>query len=237
MTNAELIIELQNQGYGSGLTAAQWTQAAVDAVRMYSRQRPRYVLGTFDTAANVEEYSLPAGGHICLEVAPYDALDDLEDTFGATAALSEALAGGDVIVDFHQPSQVDIYRQKLEAWNRQWGSRWDQEAPGAAIRLMPRPDSIVTLAVLYTRPHDDASTVPDADDDLLGMAGRAVATQTLAIGAAVTVVGSGGRLTLGPYTRDLRGMGEAAKVLLAEAARLEDDFLDAARLTPAAQKE
>lgn len=236
MTNAELIAELQNQGYGTGLTGLQWIQAAVDAVRMYSRQRPLYVLGTITTAVDVEEYPLPAGGHVCIEVAPYDVLDDLQEELGATASLAEELASGDVIVDFHQPSQVDIYRQKLEAWRRQWGSGWEQEAPGASIRLIPRPDSIRTLAVLYTTPHTNAESVPDGDLDLLGMAGRAVATRTLAIGAAASVVSAGGRLTLGPYTRDLRGMGEAAKVLLKESARLEDDFFDSARLTPAAEK-
>lgn len=232
MTNAELITALQAQGYGTGLTAGQWTQAAEDAVRMYSRQRPRYVLGTLSVTAGVEEYDLPAGGYLCLEVAPYDALADLDEN----STLVQAMAQGDVIIDFHQPSQVDMYRQKLEHWSRQFGPRWEQDAPGAKVRLMPPPETAETLAVFYSASHATAETVPDGDIDLLLMAGQAVATRTLAVGSAVSVISSGGRLTLGPYTRDMGGIGAAAKVLMDESERLEKRFLDAAGLTAAAMR-
>lgn len=232
MTSAELIAALQAQGYGTSLTAGQWTQAAEDAVRMYSRQRPRYVLGTLTVAAGVEEYDLPAGGYLCLEVAPYDALSDIDET----STLSQAMAQGDVIIDFHQPSQVDMYRQKLEHWSRQFGPRWEQDAPGAKVRLMPPPETAGTLAIFYSVPHATAETVPTGDVDLLLLAGQAVATRVMAVGAAVSVVSSGGRLTLGPYTRDTGGIGTAAKVLMDESERLEQRFLDAAGLPAAAMR-
>lgn len=236
LSNAALIDELKLKGIGAGLTDAQWSQAAKDAVRMYSRQRPRYVLGTITTQVDIEEYDLPAGGHLLLEIAPMEALTDLEELSGQAVSLSQAMASGDVIVDFHQPSQVDTYRQKLEHWSRQFGMRAEQEESGGTIRIMPRPSSVQTLAVLYTSPHDDASTVPAGDLDLLVMAGQAAAVAVLALGGAATVVSSAGRLTIGPYTRDLGGTGTMAAKLFERATELEKRFIEAASRAAAAHK-
>ena len=236
MTNVELIAELKLLGFGAGLTDPQWTQAAKDAVRMYSRQRPRHILGTIATEADVEEYSLPAGGYLCIELAPIDVLEDLSELISDASTLAGALAGGDVIIDLNQPSQVDIYRQKLEHWARQFGTKWDQDMPGGKVRVMPRPESVTTLAVLYTAWHATADTVPTEDADLLILAGKAVATAVMATGGAASVVASGGRLTLGPYTKDMGGIGAITIALFKQAEAQERAFLDAARLPAAAYK-
>lgn len=236
MTNAELIVELQNQGFGAGLTAGQWTQVVTDAVRLYGYHRPRTVLGTITTAVDVEEYDLPTGGRVCLDVQSFSAIEDLWAEITGTAMGLIGVPTGDVIFDFDQPSQVDIYRQKISHYERQFGSRWEQEYPGGKVRLLPRPTEAQTLAVLYTRSHDDASTVPAGDVHLLLKAGRAVAFGVLATAGAVTVVTSGGRLTLGPYTRDLGGIGAITAHMFKQAQDAEKDFLDSAQVMGGAQR-
>ena len=230
MTDAELIVELKAKGIGAGLTDAQWAQVATDALRMYSRQRPREVLGTITTAVDVEEYALPAGGHVCLEVAPYEVLGDLDETLGAvTNLVVSASPTGDVKPDFHQPSQMEIYRGKLEHWSRQFGTIWEQSVPGGTVRITPRPTEIKTLAILYSAPHTVMTTVPAGDVDLLVMAGQAVALMSLALGTSVTVISSGGSLALGPYLKDTGGLGTIAVALLKQAETAEGRFLSAAQ--------
>jgi hypothetical protein len=68
------------------------------------------------------------------------------------------------------------------------------------------------------------------------MAGDACALATLSLGTAVSVIGSGGRLTLGAYTRDTGSLGTLAAALLTRADAAEQRFLDHAQDTAPALK-
>jgi hypothetical protein len=223
------ITQMQNRGFGSGLTAAQWSQVYTDALALYSRHRPRTILGTITSVAGQESYALPTSGYMCLAVAPWDGSDLTGDATQSVEDIIQEQIGDAFIYSFHQPSLADIYHGNLEAVSRQWGASWVQDDFGGAIRLIPVPQTADTLAVLYTAPHASATTVPAAENDLLLKAGMACAYGALAVSGAVSVISSGGRLTLGPYTRDMGGVGSIVGVLAKQATEAEKAFLDAAR--------
>jgi hypothetical protein len=221
------IAQMQARGIGAGLSATQWSQVASDALAMYSRYRPRILIGAITTVADQEQYDLPAGGHICLAVAPWNAWADFGDA-GLDAAVIEA-EGEPYLFAFDLPSLTDLYHMKYEAITRQWGSSFDQMTFGGKVRLIPPPDTVKSLAVLYTALHTTVSTVPDGDWDLLLAAGDACALAALALGTAVTVIGSGGRLTLGPYTQDMGGVASLTAKLFDQAKAAEQRFMDRAQ--------
>jgi len=224
MTNAVLRARMEREFSGTSLTAAQWNDICDDAVGMYARHRPEIVLGAIATIADTEEYALPAGGKTCLDLADYDDWADLTTLGFSLLDISEVQ--GDVIVDFHQPQQLDIYHSKIAARRRQTGTRWDQPAVGGTVHIYPRPTSAVALAVLYTRPHTAADTIPDGEEDLLLAAARIATQRMLAHSALVTgaSVTGGAEMRLGPYTYRPGGLVAAAKLMLDEATRAEEAF-------------
>lgn len=224
MNNAELRARIQRDFTGASLSSTQWDDIVLDAVRAYSRHRPLVVLGSITTQVDVEEYPLPAGGHSCLEVADFDELADL--TALGFSLLDISSVQGDVIIDFHQPQQLDIYRQKVSARRRQVGTQWEPVGAGESIRLMPRPQSVMTLSVLYTVPHALADTIPEPDEDLLLMAAGIGAKRKLANAALVAAAGttSGVEMRLGPYTYRPGGLVTAAKLMLDDADREQKAF-------------
>jgi len=230
MTSAELIVELKAQGFGTSLTETQWGQVVTDALAMFSRQRPQYVLDTFTTTADLATYDLPAGGYLCLAVSPQQTIDDLWAELTGTSTDSPLIGDGDAIVDFHRPSLTDAFRQKLEAWARQFGSDFEQPEPGGPVRLIPAPSEAQEMAWYYTALHTTVDTVPDGALDLLKMAGRACAMGALALGKTISVLDSGGRLTLGPYTKDTGSSASLVAKLFGEAQKLEEAFYRAAYL-------
>lgn len=209
MTDAEVIAELKESFGADALTAAQWTTVLARAVRAYSRHRPRYVLSTMATVADQEEYDAPAGARLVIDVEDYDALSDLDLSELGITQIDLSEAHGDVIVSFHEPSQVDIYRAKLDAWRRQFGAIAWQDAPGGKIHIAPRPTSAQTLAILYSADHADTTTVPDGDRDLLTWRCEIEAQQIMANLGLVAAASptKGVALQLGPYRRDTRGLG------------------------------
>ena len=222
------ITQMQNRGFGAGLSTAQWNQVYTDALALYSRHRPRTILGTIDTTAGVESYALPTNGYMCLGVAPWDSADLADDDYPVEQIIQEQI-GEAFVYSFSQPSLADIYHGNLEASSRQWGCSWVQDDYGGAIRLIPVPQTADTLAVLYTAPHASATTVSAAENDLLLKAGNACALGALVVTGAVSVIGAGGSLTLGPYKRDVGGMVSVVSTLATQAEKAEQAFLDSAR--------
>jgi len=238
MTSADIIAELKTEYGADALTAEQWTQAFANGLRLYSKHRPRYVLGSFTTTADVEQYDMPAGGYLCLGVQDIDELSDLDLTDLGITQMDLAEAQGDVIISFHEPSQVNIYRAKLDQWRRQFGSQVEQHVPGGAFRIMPRPTTAKTLAIFYTALHADASTVPDGDHDLLLEACRISVLLIAANIASIAAVGAGGvELQLGPYRRNPKGKAVAAIELRKQAREMETEFAQRATVSAAAAKE
>jgi hypothetical protein len=225
VTNAELETAIQNEGFDiASLTAAQWNSVAANAVRKYTRHRPRFRIGTITTVADVQDYDLPAGGHLCVDLAEFGVVDDLTEL--GFSLLDIHRMTGDVILDFHHPTLFDIYRNKLASFRRQTGIQWEQHEPGGQIHIMPRPSSVHVLAVLYTLNHATADTVPDGDTDLLIKAGRVAVMRALAnVGhTSAAGVASGGRMRLGPFQHDAGGIAVAAKDLRKAADDEEDEF-------------
>ena len=204
---------------------------------LYNTQRPCYAVGTITTVADQEAYDLPAGGHLVVGVAPVSQVDDVWSAITGTTTDTPITQLGDSLIYFHQPSQADILRQKMEQWSRQFGSGWEQYEPGGKVYLRPTPDGVNTLAILYTSDHAaNGSTIAAAEERLLIMAGKAVALEALATVSAGNVATSGGRLTLGPYTRDMGGVGTVGTALFGQAEKAKQAFLRAAFRAPAAQK-
>ena len=72
---------------------------------------------------------------------------------------------------FHQPSQMTLLRQKLDAWKQQFGSQgWDlvgvAGSPGAFIRLYPVPQQAGTQVVVEFKAKLTLSDVNDSIADL-----------------------------------------------------------------------
>ncbi len=240
MTQAQLEAQAALLGI-TGLSAAQLTAAAAGAVQAYSRQRPRILLLTFSAIAGQEEYPPPTSGavsgHICLDVQPYS--DDVLDLWASVLGFVPAYPIqqlGDVIIEFHQPSQVDIYRGQLDAWGRQFGASFVQDSPGQNVRLTPPPAANDTLAWLWTFPYPDASTVPAGDEDLLVEALEFCALGVVATASGLTILASGGRLTLGPYTKDSASLAGIVTAMLNRADAMEKAWVSKAFLGVPGQK-
>lgn len=239
MTSAEFQAALVAQGFGTSLTPAQFAEVEAEAMRLFSRQRPLYALATFDTVIDQETYNLPAGGHICIAVSPQEALDDIWAEITGAVAGFPVVDEGDYFVDFHRPSLVDSYRQKLVSWSRQFGSNFEQDQEGGPVRLLPRPDSVATMAWLYTKPHAAIGTVPEGDEDLLLKAGKAAAYE-FKFNLIVLAEADGDGVTskrIGPVEYTIGNAHLKTAELLYKAK--EDamrSFLDAAYLAPSALK-
>ncbi len=230
--DADFVAQAKLQGIGTSLSDAQWSQAYTDALREYSVQRPRVALGTLEVTAGTESYSLPTvgvlAGHICLDVEPADWLVENWEPFSRLLPEYALWQPGEALIDFHQPSQLDLFRQQLDAYGRQFGGGFVQDREGGPVRIVPPPAADQTLAVLFTVPHGSCATVPDGDAHLLLKALKWKALDVLLEIHSTAALAGGGRVTVGPYTKDTGTMASVLTTVQKRRDSARSEFLAAA---------
>lgn len=201
-TKAALIVILRARG----ITAAMASDADLgvlidDAVTLYSDYRPALAFGAIATVADQAVYNLPAGG-IHLRDGVYDPLlSNVDPTYSELETL--LLTQEPNTPDFHNPSLMLVWRNKMSEWVRQCGGRVREMNPGS-VQIEPAPtETGHTAIVLYTSAHTLA-TLPDSDEAMLLDLVRLLAREKLELETA-TAVGAGVAKRLGSFSYDDRG--------------------------------
>lgn len=155
VTIADVKTELERRKFPKILTLDDYTGIVDATLRELSRYSPITKWVMFTAALQVTDYYVfdpddPVTAGIC--VGALDIKDVIWSPGGDWSSLNIYSPGWIMLAQmviftgsfFHQPSQMMLLRQKLDAWKQQFGSQgWDLVgicgSPGAFIRIFPVP--------------------------------------------------------------------------------------------------
>jgi hypothetical protein len=158
VTAAEVKIELERRRFPSILTDDDYTGIIDAALRELTRYSPITSFVSFTTVADTQDYYVFDPDDATTVGICAGAMNIKDVIWSPGGDWSSLMLDATVILtgsSFHQPSQMLILRQKLDAWRQQFGSQgWDVigvcGAASAYLRLFPIPSDATTVVVEIT---------------------------------------------------------------------------------------